>query len=124
MVEYRRGSTGSIDAALKTYDAGFDPLWPAEKLVQSYYGLLAETHTQRRFIGDARARLAKNPDDLNAMARLFYYAQQQGNLISAQQVVEAYRLSKMVKAAWSAQELYTLAQLMEADSCVSRSCAL
>jgi Flp pilus assembly protein TadD len=111
MVEYRRGS---VDSALKTYDAGFDPLWPAE-LVQSYYGLLAETHTQRRFMADARARLAQNPDDLNAMARLFYYAQQQGNLISAQQVVEAYRLSKDDrKAAWSAQELYTLAQLMEA----------
>ena len=114
MVEYRRGSTGSIEAALKTYDAGFDPLWPAE-LVQSYYGLLAETHTQRRFMADARARLAQNPDDLNAMVRLFYYAQQQGNLIAAQQVVEAYRLSKDGrKAVWSAQELYTLAQLMEA----------
>ena len=114
LIEYRRGSVGSIDAALKTYDAGFEPLWPAE-LVQSYYGLLAETHTQRRFMADARARLAQNPDDLNAMARLFYYAQQQGNLIAAQQVVEAYRLSKDGrKAMWNAQELYTLAQLMEA----------
>lgn len=114
MIEYRRGSARSIDAALKTYDAGFDPLWPAE-LVQSYYALLAETHTQRRFLADARGRLAQNPDDLNAMARLFYYAQQQGNLGSAQQVIEAYRLSKdSHKAAWSAQELYTQAQLTEA----------
>jgi tetratricopeptide (TPR) repeat protein len=110
LLEYRRGS---IEAALKSYDAGFEPLWPAE-LVKSYYALLAETHTQRRFMADARARLAKDPDDLNAMARLFYSAQQQGNLEAARRVVEDYRLSKDGRrAAWSAQELYTLAQLME-----------
>jgi tetratricopeptide (TPR) repeat protein len=111
LLEYRRGS---LDQALKTYDAGFAPLWPAE-LVQSYYALLAETHQRRRFLADARARLAANPDDLNAMARLFYAAQQQGNLLAAQQSVEAYRLSKESrKANWSVQELYTLASLMEA----------
>jgi tetratricopeptide (TPR) repeat protein len=114
LVEYRRGATGSIAKALAIYDEEFQPLWPAE-LVESYYALLAQTHNQRQFLSDARARLAHNPDDLNAMARLFYYAQQQGNLITAQQVVEAYRLSKESrKANWSAQELYTLAQLMEA----------
>ena len=111
LLEYRRGS---IDQALTTYDAGFQPLWPAE-LVESYYALLKETHNQRRFTADAQARLAKNPDDLNAMARLFYYAQQQGNLPAAQDAIEAYRLSKEArKTTWSAQELYTLATLTEA----------
>jgi hypothetical protein len=111
LLEYRRGS---IDKALATYDAGFQPLWPTE-LVESYYALLAQTHRQRKLLADARAHLAQNPDDLNAMARLFYYSQQQGNLPAAQQVVEAYRLSKENrKAAWSAQQLYTLASLTEA----------
>jgi hypothetical protein len=111
LLEYRQGS---IDKALGTYDAGFRPLWPAE-LVESYYALLKETHHLRRFTSDARARLAANPDDLNAMARLFYNAQQQGNLPAAQETMEAYRLSKESrKAAWSAEELYTLATLSEA----------
>jgi cellulose synthase operon protein C len=114
LIEYRRGGTGSIEKALATYDAGFAPLWPAE-LVQSYYALLAQTHQLRKSLAAARERLAQNPDDLNAMARLFYYAQQQGNLEGARQVVESYRLSKESrKASWSAQELYTLAALMEA----------
>ncbi len=111
LLEYRQGS---IDKALATYDAGFRPLWP-EELVESYYALLRETHNQRRFLADARARLAKNPDDLNAMARLFYYAKEQGNLPAAQEVIEAYRLSKENrKMAWSAQELFTLASMTEA----------
>jgi tetratricopeptide (TPR) repeat protein len=111
LLEYRQGS---IDKSLATYDAGFAPLWPAE-LVESYYALLKETHNQRRFLADAHERLAKNPDDLNAMARLFYYAQQQGNLPAAQEVIQAYRLSKESrKGSWSAQELYTLASLTEA----------
>lgn len=104
---------GSVDKALAIYDAGFDPLWPAD-LVSSYYSLLGQTHQLRRFASDARQRLAQNPDDLNAMARLFYYAQQQGNLAQAEQVIDSYRLSKDTrKAAWSAQELYTLATLTE-----------
>ena len=123
LLELRRGTQGangtsgtneSVEKALAIYDAGFQPLWPAQ-LVESYYALLGQTHHKRRFLSDARARLAANPDDLNAMARLFYYSQQQGNLENAQQVVEAYRLSKESrKADWSAQELYTLATLMEA----------
>jgi len=111
LLEYRRGS---IDRALAVYDAGFAPLWPAE-LVESYYALLLETHSRRRFLADAHERLARNPDDLNAMARLFYYSQQQGNLPAAREAVEAYRLSKESRNAnWSAQELYTLASLTEA----------
>jgi hypothetical protein len=114
LLELRRRGAGSIDRALAVYEAGFEPLWPPE-LVESYYALLAQTHQQRRVVADARARLAGNPDDLNAMARLFYSWQQQGNLRAAQEVVETYRLSKESrKANWSAEELYTLASLMEA----------
>jgi hypothetical protein len=114
LLEYRRGGAGSMEKALAIYDAGFAPLWPAE-LVESYYSLLAQTHQQRRFLAAARERLAQNPDDLNATARLFYYAQQEGNLENARQVVEGYRLSKESrKANWSGEELYTLATLMEA----------
>lgn len=110
LLAYKRGSAAK---ALAIYDAGFEPLWPAD-LVSSYYSLLGQTHQLRRFVSDARDRLAGHPDDLNAMARLFYYAQQQGNLEQAQQVMEAYRLSKDTrKAAWTAQELYTLATLSE-----------
>jgi tetratricopeptide (TPR) repeat protein len=111
LLEYRQGS---IEKALATYDAGFAPLWPLE-LIRSYYALLKETHNQRRFLADAHARLARNPDDLNAMARLFYYSQQGQNLSAAQETIDAYRLSKEErKANWSAQELYTLASLSEA----------
>jgi tetratricopeptide (TPR) repeat protein len=111
LLELKRGS---VEKALAIYDAGFEPLWPAE-LVQSYYALLTETHSQRRFVDDARAQLAKNPDDLKAMARLFYFSQQQGNLGAAKEVVEGYRISKESRnAKWNAQELYTLARLMEA----------
>lgn len=114
LLEYRRGTKDSVEKALAIYNAGFEPLWPAE-LVESYYALLVQTRQQRRFVADARARLAQNPDDLNAMARLFYASQQLGNLEAAQQVIEAFRLSKEDrKANWSAQELYTLASLTEA----------
>jgi tetratricopeptide (TPR) repeat protein len=114
LLQMRRGSSASIEKALAIYDSGFEPLWPAE-LVQSYYALLSETHSQRKFAANAQGRLARNPDDLNAMARLFYYAQQQGNLQAAKDIVEAYRASKENrKSQWSAQELYTLATLMEA----------
>jgi tetratricopeptide (TPR) repeat protein len=114
LLEYRRGTKDSVEKALAIYDVGFEPLWPAE-LVESYYALLTQTRQQRRFVADARARLAQNPDDLKAMVRLFYASQQQGNLEAAQQMIEAFRLSKEDrKANWSAQELYTLATLTEA----------
>jgi hypothetical protein len=105
---------GSFDKALAIYDAGFEPLWPAD-LIQSYYALLGETHGLHKFAADAQEHLSRNPDDLNAMARLFYQAQQQGNLQAAKDVVEGFRASKeQRKHPWSAQELYTLATMMEA----------
>jgi len=115
LVELDRGDgdAASVEKALAIYDAAFQPLWPAE-LVQSFYSLLGETHQQRRFLADARDRLARNPDDLNALARIFYYYQQEGRLDSAVQEVAAFRLSKDArKATWSTEDLYTLATMMD-----------
>ena len=113
LLELSRGDGASVERALAVYDAAFEPLWPGE-LVESFYSLLGETHRQRRFLADARERLARNPDDLNALARIFYYYQQEGRLDAAEQEVEAFRLGKEArKAAWTAEDLYTLATMME-----------
>ena len=69
----------------------------------------------RKFLDQAHAALARNPDDLNAVVRIFYYYQQQGNLQAAQQAITDYRLQKDArKAAWTTDELYTLARLLDA----------
>ena len=68
----------------------------------------------RKFLDQARAALNANPEDLNAMARLFYYYQQQGKLDAAQQAVTTFRLHKETgKSDWTAQELYVCARLLE-----------
>ena len=109
LIEYRRGSSGK---ALAIYEAGFQPFWPAE-LIQSYYGMLAAQHAQRRVLADSRARLVTNPDDLAAAARIFFYYQQQGNLTAAARAFDEYRLSKDQRhAPWTPDELYTIATLL------------
>ncbi len=109
LVEYRRGSP---QKALALYDASFQPLWPSE-LVQSYFGMLAAQHQQRAMLAAARAQLSHNPDDLASATRVFYYFQQQGNLAAAARSFEEYRLSKEFrKAAWTPDELYTIATLL------------
>ncbi len=108
LLEYR---SGSVEKALAVYDRGFQPLWPDE-LIASYTELLKETHTDRQFLKDARERLEKNPDDLNAAARVFWLNEQAGRLDIARQALADYRQSKDSRhAAWSAEELDTLAQL-------------
>src|SRR5258708_30078213 len=58
--------------------------------------------------------MAANPEDLHAMARLFYYYQQQGKPDAAQQTVTAFRLHKeATKSDWAGQELYVCARLLE-----------
>jgi len=110
LVELRRGS---VAKAMAVYDASFRPLWPQE-LVDSYFSLLAQTHQQRTFVGEAKARLEKNPDDFDALCRIYFYQRQSGRNDAAQTAVDQYRLAKDVrKAAWSADELYTLMSLMQ-----------
>jgi tetratricopeptide (TPR) repeat protein len=109
-IAYRQGS---LTEGLAVYDKAFRPLWPPA-LIQSYYGLLIQTHTLSAFLDKTRARLAASPDDLDAAARLFYAYQQQGRLDAARQVIVAYRQSKEGRGAqWSPQELYTFAQLLQ-----------
>jgi len=110
MLEYQRGS---VQQGLAVYEQSFQPLW-APELVKSYFDLLAQTQSLRKFLDQARAALNANPEDLNAMARLFYYYQQQGNLGAAQQTVTAFRLHKEAsKSEWTGQELYVCARLLE-----------
>jgi cellulose synthase operon protein C len=110
MVEYRRGS---VREGLSVYEQSFQPLWDPQ-LVKSYFDLLRDTQSLRKFRDDARAALAANPQDLNATARIFYYYQQQGNTEAAQQAVADFRLHKdSSKAPWTSQELFICARLLE-----------
>ncbi|MGC2182598.1 MAG: hypothetical protein WA637_04910 [Terriglobales bacterium] len=110
MVEYRQGS---VQQGLAVYEQTFQPLW-APELVKSYFDLMAQTQSLRKFLDQARAALNTNPEDLNAMARVFYYYQQQGKLDAAQQTVTAFRLHKEAsRSDWTGQELYACARLLE-----------
>jgi predicted Zn-dependent protease len=110
MVEYRRGS---VREGLSVYEQSFQPLWDPQ-LVKSYFDLLRDTQNLRRFRDDAHAALVANPEDLNATVRIFYYYQQQGKTDVAQQAVSDLRLHKeAANSAWTAQELYVCARLLE-----------
>jgi len=110
MVEYRRGS---VREGLAVYEQSFQPLWDPQ-LVKSYFDLLRDTQNLRKFRDDAHAALVTNPEDLTATARLFYYYQQQGKTDVAQQAVADFRLHKeAAKSAWTSQELYVCARLLE-----------
>ena len=103
---------GSAEKALGIYDRNFKPLWPKE-LVTNYFELLTNTHRLGGFVEQARAALAQNPNDLNAVCRIFFYYEQKGNMEAAQQAVTDYRTRKdSRKAVWTFQELYTLATLL------------
>jgi cellulose synthase operon protein C len=110
LVEYRQGS---IQQGLAVYEKGFKPLWNPE-LVKSYFDLLRETQNLRKFLDQAQAARAANPEDLGATARIFYYYQQQGKLDVAEQAITTLRLRKeSTKSEWTPQELYTCGQLLE-----------
>jgi tetratricopeptide (TPR) repeat protein len=110
MVEYRQGS---LQEGLAVYEQTFQPLW-APELVKSYFDLLTQTQSLRKFADQAHAALAANPEDLNAMARLFYYYQQQGKLDAALQTITSFRLHKEAgRSEWTGQQLYVCARLLE-----------
>ncbi|MGD0547735.1 MAG: hypothetical protein ABR991_07875, partial [Terracidiphilus sp.] len=109
---------GSAKDGLAVYDRSFEPMWPAE-LVKSYYDLLVSGHQTLKTRDALRAKLAANPeggaDALKDAAKLFYIFQQQGQLEAAKAVLAEYRERKDARgAAWSSDELYTLARLLEA----------
>ncbi len=102
---------GSPEQALALYDEAFEPLWPPP-LIQEYFSLLAESGQLRSHLDRDRARLAENPDDLQAAGWVFHYYQRQGNVAAAQAVLADFRQSKEARqAAWKPAELQTLAQL-------------
>jgi hypothetical protein len=106
----RRGATAD---ALAIFDASFRPLWP-DALVKQYFDLLKRTGSLRTYLEKARAQASANPSDLAAMARLFYYWQQQGNSAAAARVLAEFRQRKESGAGpWTADELLTLARLSE-----------
>lgn len=110
MLEYRQGS---VRQGLAVYEKNFQPLWNPE-LMKSYFDLLRKTQNLRKFRDDAHAALLANPEDLTAAARLFYYYQQEGKLEAARQVIADFRLHKEArKSAWTPQELFTCARLLE-----------
>jgi predicted Zn-dependent protease len=110
LVAYRQGS---VEQGLAVYEQSFDPLWDAE-LIKGYFDLLRETRQLRKFLDHARAAVAAHPDDFNAVARVFYYYQQDGRLDAAQEVIAAYRQHKDASGAiWTSQELWLCARLLE-----------
>ena len=110
LVEYRQGS---IQQGLAVYEKSFRPLWQPE-LVKGYFDLLAQTQGLRKSLDEARAALNKNPEDLNATARVFYYYQQQGKLDAAQEAITNLGLHKeTAKSSWTPQELYVCGRLLE-----------
>ena len=110
MVEYRQGS---VREGLAVYEQSFQPLWDPQ-LVKSYFDLLRDTQNLRKFRDDAHAARVANPQDLNATSRIFYYYQQQGKIDVAQQAIADFRTHKdAVKSAWTSQELYVCARLLE-----------
>jgi len=110
LIEYKHGS---IRQGLAVYEKSFQPLWQPE-LVKAYFELLGQTQGLRKFLDEARAALNKNPEDLNAAARVFYYYQQQGKLESAQEAISGLRLHKeAANSAWTPEELYVCGRLLE-----------
>jgi tetratricopeptide (TPR) repeat protein len=113
LLDYRRGD---IAAGLAIYDKSFQPLWPPE-LIQGYFSLLQQTGNLRKFLDASRAAHAANPDDLNAIARLFYYYQQDGKPGAAQEALDEFRAHKeSTRVPWTANELITIAGLYEKNS--------
>jgi hypothetical protein len=98
---------------LAIYEREFQPLWPDE-LTKSYLKTLEESSALRTMVAKSRASLGQNPDDVREAGRLFLYWRQQNNMIAARRVLAEYKLSKKSrKAAWKADELYTIARLFE-----------
>ncbi len=109
-VAYAQGSTAE---ALALYDKAYRPLWP-QQLIASYYGLLVETHGLRRVLAAEQARFASSPNEYAAAARVFQLYKQQGRDDAAARTLAEYRLAKEARnLAWSADELYTFAVLLD-----------
>lgn len=97
------------EEALRLYDRAFRPV-QSPSVIGAYFELLNRTRNTRKFLADARAAAAANPNDLNAAARLFYYYQQQGNLPQAHRALIEFRMRRTNP---TPDELLALATLFE-----------
>jgi Flp pilus assembly protein TadD len=110
LVEYQRGS---VEQGLAVYAKTFQPLWQPE-LVKGYFDLLGQTHSLRKFLDEQRAAVNANPEDLRAVALVFYYYQQEGKLDAAQEEIAKFRLHKESSHSdWTSKQLYVCARLLE-----------
>jgi hypothetical protein len=107
---YEQGSTAE---ALAIYEKAYQPLWP-QSLIESYYSLLVETHSLRHVLAAEQARFASDPNDYAAAANVFELEQLAGRNAAATRALTEYRLAKESrKLAWSADELYTFAVMLD-----------
>ena len=116
LLAFDRGDADATQRALAQFDKAYRPLWP-DDLLKTYFALLDATHTEHAMLAATRAQLLRNPDDLIAATKLFAYYQQQGHQDAAINIVAQYAASKDARhSTWSADELYTFANLLEHDA--------
>jgi tetratricopeptide (TPR) repeat protein len=112
LLALQQGNANAMGQAQAMLEKAYQPLWP-QPLLDSYFQLLNANHAQHAMLDAARAQLAAHPDDLGAMTRIYYYFRQQGQADSAANTLAQYGASKESRhAAWSTEELYTLATLL------------
>jgi len=104
---------GNAEQALAVYERSFEALWP-QPLINSYFSLLRETRTLRRFLNSARAAAAADPMSLDPVARQFHFHLQEGNAALARRVLLEFPQRKEArKGVWTERDLFTLARLFE-----------
>jgi len=111
LLALQQGGADAERQAIAQFDKNYQPL---EGLSETYFQLLSATHTQHEMLNAARTQLMQHPDDLNAATKIFYFYRQESRTDTAVNVLAEYAASKQSrKAAWTADELYTLAKLLE-----------
>lgn len=109
-LELRRGNAAQ---ALALYEREFQPLWPSS-LIESYLDMLEKAGRLRLFLAESRATVQKNPQDLRAVAKLFFGLRKLGNQPAARRALVEFRLNKEARhQTWTADELTTLALLFD-----------
>jgi hypothetical protein len=106
----RRGTPAD---AIAVYERSFRPLWdPA--LVTKFFALLKQSNGLRADLERARTAVTANPVEIAPAAKLFYYWQQQGNVLPGERaLIEFRQLKEARKSPWTADELLTLGRLFE-----------
>ena len=116
LLAFDEGNSNAIQRALALFEKTYQPLWPGD-LLETYFNLLDATHTEHAMLAAARVQLLRNPDDLNAATKIFAYYHQQGHQDAAIDTIAQYASSKDARhAAWSPDELYTFARLLDRDA--------